>query len=145
MRKIRIALALAAVMVVVGCKPPSMNLQRSGIRAGTDLAITAALDASSAGKVDARKAKVKEVCDQLEALLDGGTVPDMALGAFEDLLKRVVPADLGKLRLVVMGALYGVKVPTDKIGANNVKRVRAAVNQARIAVDAYAMEDRKED
>lgn len=138
-------LAVLGFLLVVGCTPPSMNLQRSLLRDTGDSGITVLLDETPLEKVDATRAEVKDIGEAILKFLDTGKVYELTRSELAVELKKIVPEKYDVYYDMVMTAISEQQLDVDKIGQNNVARIRAAVVGALRANELYKKSDRKKE
>ena len=136
---------MAAVMLIclVGCEPPSMNLQRSAARDAGDTGITAYLDDRDAHDVDEKKARILAIIKEVEDFLNEGEIGKLTVGAVRKQVNKVVPPEYQDLSDTILHYLSKFEVPTDKIPASVVKNIKAALLGVKNGIAEYKLEDRK--
>ena len=135
MNKISLLLSGVACLVLVGCSGSSMlsmNKRMSYADSGANLAAAVALDQVPADKFDATKAEVIVVCGQVSKFLDDGQVGDLPLDKAkakveEFMIKKGWQAYIGLVE-VAFAWIEAQKVPTEKIGANNILIIKQGLD-----------------
>ena len=140
--KMKKFLLIGIVFVALGCKSPSMNVQRSSLRAVGDVAATIVLEGIDADKVESSRAEALDLIDSIEKFLDDGTVPEMAVTALRDLIKEKVPLKYSAIADTLLAYIPTTNVPTEKLGVNNLKRVQAACYGLKVGFTKYDVVDR---
>jgi len=138
MRRVWVA---ALVALVVGCTPPTMNIRRSGLRGGGDLATTVTLDRLGEAEAQAAIPKIVEVCDFIEGVVNADgptTVGGIIVGVEEN-----CPAGVGWLIDEIVREVR-VDTATTALTESQEKYVLALVRGARTAAREYDVADRGE-
>ena len=138
-------LVVTMMLGLVGCEPPSMNLQRSAARDTGDTGITIFLDECSEDVVESKKAAILIIIDEIETFIDTGLTGDLTVGVIKSQVAKVVPKEYGDLSSTILDYLAEFKVPTDKVPVKIVKNIKAALLGVRRGVKEYRIEDRKEE
>lgn len=138
-RGVLLCFMLMAWVMLSGCRPPGLNVERSALRGGGDLGVTAILDAQPIGKVDTVSTEIREGVAAARKLFDEGT---LTLGAFREKIIALFPSDMQRIAATILSAIEGTRVPTEKLGPANKKRILAALNGADAGLNAYSKEDR---
>jgi len=140
------ALLIFAVLGVLatGCKGPSMNTQRSALRGTGDVVATVLLERVDAAEVPAKQALALKVIAEVEKALDAEGVPELTLEKLQALMDKV-PGEYRPVADAIMKVVRGVKLPTDKLGSNNIKRIRAALKGLTSGINGYRIEDRRQE
>ena len=142
MNKFVVGIVLLSVILLSGCKEPSMNSQRAGFRSGADVAVTVALDNVPDDKYQAMKDEVHLVAVDIKRFLGDGQISDLPLNQIKQQLYKIVPVQYHTYVDQVIGVVSGVHVNTDKIGEDNLKRMKAACDGIIRGCDEYFAEDR---
>ena len=132
-------IALACVIAMTGCGIRSMNLQRAAIRGGSDLSVTATLDALDAATATAMVPKIAAACDVIDKTLAGDA---LTLSALVTAVKSKTPVEvhfLADALVTQIGADQGAVL----LSADSVKYIRALSKGARQAAVCYDVADRK--
>ncbi len=137
----RILLLLMCLVLVVGCVP-SMNIQRAGLRSAGDLGVTACLDAVPAEAAGPLKAEIESIAESILVFLDTGAVAALTHSELRTKLEELVPVKYRSYFDAVLSAVSDRSVDVDKIGANNVKRLRAGAVGIVAGCTRYDKEDR---
>ncbi len=128
-------------LLAAGCVP-SANMERSILRGAGDTSITAVADAKKED-VQALLDGTKTACTALMKFLDTGSVVNLTTNELETKLISLVDS---KYSSIVSQALTGIKVAqldvNGKIGARNMKRVRAVVKGVLRGSNEYEIGDR---
>ena len=139
----RIILALSVVALLgMGCRAPSMNVQRSGLRGVGDVAATVLLERVPEAAVPVVREKALEVIAQCDAALSDGVLPGMSLDALKKILDEKVPEQYKPVSDAVLKVVRGIRLPTEALGENNAKRIRAALVGIKSGVTEYKVGDR---
>jgi len=138
----RYSLLIAIVLLAIGCTPPSMNMQRSGLRGICDAGTTAALDAVSEESLPAVQKDIKDTCDALSKFMADGKVADLVYSDFRAAIEKLIPQNLKSYFDAVLAAASTQELDIGKLGTNNVKRINAAILGVQLANAQYAKEDR---
>ena len=136
-------LLLVMVLGLVGCEPPSMNVQRSAARDAGDTGITIYLDGRNVHDLDEKKARILAIAIEIEEFLNTGEVSELTVGALKKQVNKIVPAEYQNLSDTVLEYLSEYSIPTDKVPAEVVKNIKAALYGIRTGVAEYRIEDRK--
>lgn len=129
-----------------GCLPPSLNIQRSLLRDGGDSGVTFYLETVDEAKLAETQKTIGEACDAMDEFLKTGSAATLPLAEIETQLKRVVPEKYQRWVGTALAAVSAVNVDVTKaIGADNVKRIRAALIGIRIGTTEYDVNDRNPD
>lgn len=132
-------LLLCMILIMAGCEYGSMNMQRSGLRSGADIGVTAYLDQRKEQDIPASKARVKDGLNKVKELVDSGV---MSLGALTNKLSEVFPDKMKGIASAVLNAIDGAHLPIDKIGEKNKDRIRAVLRGGYTALSEYRIQDR---
>jgi hypothetical protein len=138
----RLIMLVACMALLVGCTPMSMNVQRASIRSGGDVGVTVALDAVAIESVDDVKAKVEDTAKAVLKFLEDGQVADLTQSAARRELEKLIPLNLRPYFDAVMSILSTKDVDISKLGADNVKRLKAGAAGVLSGCAQYANEDR---
>lgn len=146
MRSCILLLALSCVLFT-GCQssPVSvsgMNVQRMGLRDMADASTTVALEVTPDASVQSVQAKTKEIATAISAFLDDGKVSELTIPAITEALKKLVPVEYQFIVDLLIAQVQGVVLPVDKIGVNNVKRLKEVCIGLVIACDRYSLTER---
>jgi hypothetical protein len=135
-------LPVLVLVALIGCTPPSMNLQRAGLRSACDSGVTAALDAVSDENLDSVQKDIKDTCDALSKFMADGHVADLVYSDFRADVEKLIPTKMKPYFDAILTAVSTQDLNVDKIGANNVKRINAAIFGVQLANTQYAKSDR---
>lgn len=127
----------ACLILISGCVPPSMNLQRATLRAVGDASITAIVDNRSDEKVDETLSKVKEVGEGIAKFLKDGKVADLTDTQLKEEILKLVPAQYKNWADQLLGVVSVREVNVGKIGADNVALLDAFVKGTLTGVVEY--------
>ena len=146
MRSCILLLALSCVLFT-GCQgsPVSvsgMNIQRMGLRDMADASTTVALEVTPDASVQNVQVKTKEIATAISAFLDDGKVSELTIPAITEALKKLVPVEYQFIVDLLIAQVQGVVLPVDKIGVNNVKRLKEVCIGLIIACDRYNLTER---
>lgn len=129
-------LCLLVPALSMGCSPGSLNMQRSGLRASGDLAITLFLDNNPASRADA-----KVHADNAMAFLATGGVTNLPVAKVADSLSAMIPLRykdwVTQALAVAVVQADSTTVHVGKIGANNVARLRAFVRGVQLGAELF--------
>lgn len=142
MRKLTILFALA---FVVGCVPPSMNLQRSALRGAGDTAVTVILDSSSDSSYKESLTKIKGIAEAILKFLEDGKVANLTRSQIGVEITKLVPAKYKGWADQLLAAASGTVVDVDKIekiGVNNIARLKAFLKGTLSGTNEYKEADR---
>jgi len=132
-----------ALILLAGCTPPSMNLQRSALRSLGDVGVTVTLDLVKADKVKATQAEVVVVCDAVLRFLNGGTADGLTQTGISSKLQSLIPAKYRAYFSSALQALSGQTINVGaKIGMKNLRRINAAVVGIKAGARYYVVTDR---
>lgn len=144
--KMRHTCMALSLLVLVGCNMPtykSVNAQRSAIRGGGDIAATLSLDAVNTGEqAEAIAKKTEQICIAIDKFLGDGKVADLTIPEITGELRKLIPADYQFLFDMLIAQISGQTVPVQKIGANNIKRMKALCEGVIIGCNRYSVADR---
>lgn len=114
-------------LALVGCSGSgalSQNKRMAYADSGATLATAVALDQVSVDKFDDTKAELIAICDQLKKFLDDGLIADLpvdkARQAIVDFMNKKGWTAYISLVDLAFSWVEAQKLPTDKIGANNI-------------------------
>jgi hypothetical protein len=136
---------LAMLLCTFGCQMPSMNYQRSALRDVGDIGATATLEQADAKMIEKYKVDIVDTCNAIIKFLDGGKVADLTPYAVEAKLREIVPIKYIPLLNTALTALDNSNAtvnPSNAIGPDNVKRIKAAVIGFRQGTIEYDVNDR---
>lgn len=137
-----VALALACA---TGCSAiQSLNLQRAGLRAGGDVAVSAYLDAVAPDKVAAHHAELDGIVTRLREFLATGAVHTLAFPKVVETVRGLVPATYAGISEGLLATVQhtDADVNVAAIGAENVARLQAFLDGAATGLRAYQVEHR---
>jgi len=118
--------------------PVSMNVQRAVLHSGGQVATSALLDSSSIDKVDQRIADTKVIVNEIRQLLDTGKFGAMTLVELQSGLNKIVPAEYSIYSSQIVSAVSAfVTVPTDKLGENNILRIKEVLDGIELRCERY--------
>lgn len=139
-RRLVATVAIVAVMGA-GCTPPSMNVRRSGIRSGGDLAVTVTLDRLDQEQAVASIKPIVDTCDMIERILADPS--GWTFGGLVEKVKAEAPIE-ARFILDELVKRIGVDQYTAEINPEIAKYILALSRGARQAANSYSVEDRKE-
>lgn len=127
-------LGLCLCLALVGCSSSgvlSQNKRMAYADSGATLATAVALDQVSTDKFDVTKAELVVVCQQLSKFLDDGLVADLPVdkarvAIVEFMTKKGWTAYIGLVDLA-FSWIEAQRLPTDKIGANNILVIKSGL------------------
>jgi hypothetical protein len=132
---------IPVLLLAMGCSPKSLNLQRSALRAAGDLAATEYLDLRDEKDVPSVKEDILEITGKLDRFSHDGSIKDLTKGKIAEELSELIPEDYRDFTDLILDFI-DVDVETDKIGKNNLKRIRAALFGIIAGTNEYDVEDR---
>jgi len=133
----------ALVLLISSCTPPSMNVQRSALRAAGDLAATGGLEFVKLDDVDRVQAEVKLVSKGILNWLKTGQVPNLTQSEINTKLKTLVPDEFAGYFDTVFTALSALNLNVgQKLGDKNLRRIVAAVTGIMTGAESYHKSDR---
>ena len=138
-------LCMACLLLLVGCVPVSLNLQKAGLRSTGDLGVTASLDAVDVSAVDDVKGIVADTAESILKFLDDGQVADLTNSAARKEIEKLIPVQYRPYFDAVMSILSTKDVDVEKFGEDNVKRVKAACYGVLSGCEHYDNADRLEE
>jgi hypothetical protein len=132
--------SLAMLVVFAGCQikppaPPSMNMQKALLNSGGQVATVACLDSS--GDPAKRIQETKNITAAIRKLINTGEVSDWTIDQLRMALDKIVPADYQIYVNQIMSCLYGITLPTDKIGPDNIARINEVLDGIDYRCDRY--------
>jgi hypothetical protein len=123
---------------VGGSLPVSMNVQRAVLNSGGQVATAALLDRTPLDQVDRKIADTKAIVAEVRKLLETGQIGDITLGQLQSALNRIVPLEYSIYSNQVLAAVSAfVTVPTDRLGKNNILRVREVLDGIELRCNVY--------
>jgi len=137
----RLMIVAVVFSALAGCKP-SMNVQRSGLRCVGDTGVTVLLDELPEEKVAEARKDVKDIGAALLKFLETGDVAALTMSELRAELEKLVPVKYKGYFDAVLSAASTQHVDVEKIGPNNVKRVRAAILGCLEGEQRYDVADR---
>jgi hypothetical protein len=106
-----------------------VNVQRAALNSGGQVATAILLDQTSADKVDQRIAETKIVVEDIRTLIDTGKIGSYTVSELQSALNKIIPVAYSAYTTQIVAAVSGfVTLPTDKIGDNNVARIKEVLN-----------------
>lgn len=141
----RLALCGLVLACATGCEAvQSLNLQRAGLRAGGDVAVTAYLDAGALDTVAPQRQELDGVVARLHEFLTTGEVQNLAFPALVAAVRRLVPSAYVGISEGLLATVQhtDADVNVAAIGADNVARVQAFLEGAATGLRAYIVEHR---
>lgn len=138
----RIVAVVLMCVVIAGCTPPSLNLQRSAARDIGDTAITVYLDETEETAVNNNKEIILNIANEIEKFIDDGKVGELTVGALRDFVNKTVPVDYANIAEAVVQQVGKIEAPTDKIPEQAIKNIKALLMGIKTGVNEYKIEDR---
>jgi hypothetical protein len=115
-----------------------VNVQRAALNSGGQIATAILLDQTSADKIDQRIAETKVVVEDIKVLLETGKIGSYTLSELQSALNKIVPVAYSAYTTQIVAAVSGfVTLPTDKIGDNNVARIKEVLNGIEYRCNVY--------
>ena len=130
-------------LALAGCTT-TLNVQRSVLRAGGDLIATERIEDVDVDAVDAEKLAIKSAAQTIIDFLDTGDVSVLPLDGVRQALRDKLPEQYKYIADLLLAQAIDQTVSVDKIGPNNVKRLKAFAIGLKSGADEYAVEDRGE-
>jgi len=144
--KMQFLVATLLCLFSVGCIMPSyksLNAQRSAIRGGGDIGVTVALDSVDTGtQAEDIALKTKDITIAVDKFLQDGKIADLTIPEITGELRKLIPADYQFIFDMLIAQISGITVPTEKIGVNNVKRLRSLCAGIILGCVEYKASDR---
>jgi hypothetical protein len=144
MRNFSFLVVMAAMAVAFGgCQikppaPPSLNMQKALLNSGGQVATVACLQNSS--DPAKRIQETKNITAAIRKLVNTGEVSDWTIDQLRMELDKIVPADYQIYVNQIMACLYGLTLPTDKIGPDNIARINEVLDGIDYRCDRYKIE-----
>ena len=125
----------ASFILLAGCAPPSLNIQRSVLRGTGDTAVTFVLDEVAEDKLDETSGKIKSIVEGVAKFLEDGKVANLTRSQLSTEILKIVPAKYKNWadQLLAVVSAQDITVDTakvEKIGVNNVLRLKAFLKGA---------------
>jgi hypothetical protein len=138
---------MLASVLLAGCTPPSMNEQRSALRAAGDVFTTIYLDDRAAADIPKRKSELKQLSEKLLEFLSDGNAAALTETKLKDGVLKLVPKGYRDMADNLLSSLSKRKaeVKIDKIGQDNIDRLKAFLIGALLGIDKYNMDHRKKE
>lgn len=136
-----LVMSMVVLVFVAGCQQPTLNEQRSALRGSADFGSTELILRKKMTKEDV--AMMKEILNEIEKFINDGQVADLTTGALRTELDKIVAKYAPKYQPVVawvLAAVSGITVDTQKIGPDNVARIKAALMGAHTGCNQYVFE-----
>ncbi len=130
------------VMLAAGCVP-SANMERSILRGAGDTSITAVADGKEEADVQALVEGTKKACISMLAFLDTGNVSNLTTNELDAKLIGLVDSKYSSIVAQALAVIKAAQVDVNgKIGARNMKRVRAVIKCVLRGCAEYEIGDR---
>jgi hypothetical protein len=141
-----IIVCLVAAFAMTGCIMPnykSLNAQRSAIRGTGDISVSLSLDSiENPATAESVAVDTKNITIAVDKFLQDGKVADLTIPEITGELRKIIPADYQFIYDLLIAQISTITVPTDVIGANNVKRMRALCAGIIVGCSEYDVADR---
>lgn len=134
--KTKFLLCILSMVLLGGCRA-GLNVQRASLRSGADVGVTTYLDEINIEKVPERKTVILQVATDIERFLKDGNVSDLPLVEIKAQLYKIVPLQYHQYVDQVLAAVSGLRVPTEKVGKDNIRRMVAVCQGLITAVNEY--------
>jgi hypothetical protein len=113
----------------IGNTASSVNVQRAALNSGGQVAVAIVLDQTSSDKLDQRILETKAIVSDIRILLDSGKIGSYTLSELQIALNKIVPVSYAIYSTQIVSAVSGfLTLPTDRIGENNVVRIKEVLN-----------------
>lgn len=135
---------LPILLVLAGCTAPNaMNDQRAALRSGGDVGVTMSLDQVPEAELAGTQLIVKNTGEAILKFLDSGNVAELTRTDLQTKLNTLVPVKYQAYYSAALLVLGSQTVSVDKVGTDNVKRIKAAVIGVLRGNEAYDVKDRQ--
>ncbi len=132
----------AVALLAAGCVP-SANMERSILRGVGDTSIVAVADGKEEVDVPALVEGTKKACTAILAFLDTGNVSNLTTNELDAKLINLVDSKYSSIVAQALAVIKIAQINVDgKIGARNMKRVRAVVKGVLRGANEYEIGDR---
>jgi len=142
----RVLFVVAVFVLLVGCEMPDvnvtgLNVQRSAIHGSGQVGVAAILDNRPTVEVPNDIKAIKETVKEIRKFLETGNVADLTMGEFRKALDKLIPEKYQPYFNAILAAVSNIHVDTQKVGKDNLKRIKAALNGIEYRADNYDLED----
>jgi len=130
------------VLLFSGCATvSSLNVQRSALRSAGDLSATLILETQSAEEIVDQHEAMVDALTRVDQFLSSGECADLPLSHLEQ-IKQCIPAKFHGLVDAAIASVQSKQVDPEKLGQNNVERIRAYLKGSLMGIQEYRVEDR---
>jgi len=140
MRTVLVVAFLISSVLMIGCEAPNLgglNVQGSAINGGGQVTVAAILDNRPISDVPKDIAQIKEIVKEIRKFLETGKVSDLTMGEFKNAIDKLIPVQYRPYFNGILAAVSNITVPTDKIGPDNLYRIKEALDGIDYRVNRY--------